>query len=96
MISQFDGSVKWDHTDDPVMGGKSKSTFKQQGGVGTFDGTCASLVSNHSVGRGDSYSIRLKAEVWCGVPRTSCLSLRFDDSCGLAGVQSRRRVSSRA
>ena len=36
----FDGSVTWEHTDDPVMGGESKSTFSQKGVIGTFNGTC--------------------------------------------------------
>mmetsp|Transcript_28460 Transcript_28460/g.66609 ORF Transcript_28460/g.66609 Transcript_28460/m.66609 type:complete len:188 (-) Transcript_28460:22-585(-) len=31
--------------DDPVMGGKSKSTFELSGGVGVFDGVCAIVPS---------------------------------------------------
>ena len=42
---KFDGSTQWQHTDDPVMGGKSKSTFSQSGGVGAFDGVCAIVPS---------------------------------------------------
>mmetsp|Transcript_62500 Transcript_62500/g.104003 ORF Transcript_62500/g.104003 Transcript_62500/m.104003 type:complete len:284 (+) Transcript_62500:29-880(+) len=40
----FDGSAtdhKWQHMDDPVMGGQSKSTFEVEDGVGKFAGTCA-------------------------------------------------------
>jgi len=44
-LVEFDGSQVWDHTDDPVMGGKSKSSFSQAGGVGTFEGTCAIVPS---------------------------------------------------
>jgi len=32
---------KWQVTNDPVMGGQSKSTFEEQGGLGKFAGTCA-------------------------------------------------------
>lgn len=41
----FDGTPKtthhWQHMDDPVMGGKSVSTFGTENGMGVFDGTCA-------------------------------------------------------
>ena len=44
VLVTFDGSKtdrQWHKTDDPVMGGKSKSTFVVQDGVGMFSGTCA-------------------------------------------------------
>lgn len=44
-LVKFDDSRTWRHMDDPVMGGRSKSTFAQHGGVGVFDGTCAIVPS---------------------------------------------------
>jgi len=44
-LVKFDGSRRWQHMDDPVMGGQSKSTFEQSGGKGVFDGTCAIVPS---------------------------------------------------
>lgn len=44
MLVTFDGSStdrKWHVTNDPVMGGQSKSTFAVEDGVGQFSGTCA-------------------------------------------------------
>lgn len=45
VLASFDGSKRWEHQDDPVMGGQSKSTFTQEGGVGVFDGECAIVPS---------------------------------------------------
>jgi hypothetical protein len=44
VLVTFDGSStdrKWHVTNDPVMGGQSKSTFAVEDGVGQFSGTCA-------------------------------------------------------
>ena len=44
VLVTFDGSGtdrSWRVTDDPVMGGQSKSSFAVQDGVGKFSGTCA-------------------------------------------------------
>ena len=44
VLVTFDGSAtdrKWHVTNDPVMGGQSKSTFAVKDGVGMFSGTCA-------------------------------------------------------
>ena len=44
VLVTFDGSAtdrKWHVTNDPVMGGQSKSTFAVEAGVGKFSGTCA-------------------------------------------------------
>ena len=44
VLVTFDGSStdhKWHVTNDPVMGGQSKSTFAVEDGVGKFSGTCA-------------------------------------------------------
>jgi len=46
----FDSSSTWRHTDDPVMGGRSKSTYTQAGGVGSFNGTCAIVPSLQAPG----------------------------------------------
>ena len=44
VLATFDGSAtdhKWHVTNDPVMGGQSKSTFAVEDGVGKFSGKCA-------------------------------------------------------
>jgi hypothetical protein len=46
----FDASSTWRHTDDPVMGRQSKSTYVQSGGVGSFNGTCAIVPSLNAPG----------------------------------------------
>ena len=48
VLVTFDGSGtdrQWHKTDDPVMGGKSKSTFTVQDGAAMFAGTCAIVPS---------------------------------------------------
>jgi len=49
-LIKFDSSSTWRHTDDPVMGGQSKSTYEQHDGVGTFNGTCAIVPSLNAPG----------------------------------------------
>ena len=44
LLATFDNATtarKWSKTDDPVMGGRSKSTFAVLLDTGIFDGTCA-------------------------------------------------------
>jgi len=42
VLESFDSAVHtWSAQNDPVMGGKSTSTFSIQDGVGTLNGTCA-------------------------------------------------------
>ena len=44
-LATFDGNpattFRWADMNDPVMGGRSTSTFAQRGGLGVFNGTCA-------------------------------------------------------
>jgi hypothetical protein len=71
----FDGTPKtthhWQHMDDPVMGGKSVSTFGTENGMGVFDGTCAIVPF-------------LKAPGFCKVATTHKLfqPARFADASG--------------
>merc|ERR1719361_3313568 len=46
VLESFDAAVhKWSSQNDPVMGGKSTSTFTIADGIGTLNGTCAIVPS---------------------------------------------------
>lgn len=72
VLESFDAAVHtWNSQNDPVMGGKSTSTFTIQDGVGTLNGTCAIVPSLSAPG--------------FITARTSD-SIKFPDVSGCAGL----------
>merc|ERR1712031_34428 len=51
ILESFDAAVhSWSSNNDPVMGGKSTSSFTIKDGIGTMNGTCAIVPSLNAPG----------------------------------------------